>query len=82
MKNLENLNERIDLAAAFSTDSQVHTIGNGAYWAVTLGPRSDVSVLSSYKNRSDKLPNTKRNLHTSASSLDGPPCGRPPDYSG
>ena len=64
------------------TDSQVHAIGDGAYWAVTLGPRSDVSVLPSYKNRSDKLPNQKRNLHTSASSLDGPPCGRPPDYSG
>jgi hypothetical protein len=64
------------------TDSQVQDIGDGAYWAVTLGPRSDVSVLPSYKNRSDKLPNQKRNLHTSASSSDGPPCGRPPDYSG
>ena len=56
--------------------------GDEAYWAATLGPRSDDPVLPSYNDRHNKLLNQRHNPHASSSSLDGPSTGRPPDLFG
>jgi hypothetical protein len=64
------------------TNPDLHATGEEAYWAATLGPRSDDPVLPSYNGRHNELPIQCNNVHSSSSRLDGPPTGRPPDLIG
>ena len=58
--------------------THMHANGDGAYWATTLGPRTDRSSVR--KGQPGKLRSLKRTIHLSSSIIPrGPTSGRPPD---